>query len=76
LKNRDDAQAIVDALEEAIYWVDKVKEERKPRYPWPPFTTSTLQQAASRTLGFSPPLAMRLAQQLYEGISLGEEGTV
>ena len=76
LKNRDDAQAIVDALEEALYWVDQVETERKPRYPWPPFTTSTLQQAAAKALGFSPTFTMRIAQQLYEGVRLGEEGTV
>jgi DNA topoisomerase-1 len=76
LKNRDDAQAIVDALEDALYWVDKVKTERKPRYPWPPFTTSTMQQAAAKALGYAPAFAMRIAQQLYEGVRLGEEGTV
>jgi DNA topoisomerase-1 len=76
LKNRDDTQAIVDVLEDALYWVDTVKTERKPRYPWPPFTTSTMQQAASKALGFAPAFTMRVAQQLYEGIRLGEEGTV
>lgn len=76
LKNRDDAQAIVDALQDAVYWIDKVETERKPRYPWPPFTTSTLQQAASKALGFPPRLTMSIAQQLYEGITLGEEGNV
>jgi DNA topoisomerase-1 len=76
LKNREDTQAIVDILEEALYWVDKVWTERKPRYPWPPFTTSTLQQAGSRALGFTPALTMRIAQQLYEGCPLGKEGNV
>jgi len=76
LKNRDDAQAIVKTLEEAIYWVDNVEQTRKPRYPWPPFTTSTMQQAAAKALGFSPRLTMRIAQQLYEGLPLGEEGNV
>jgi DNA topoisomerase-1 len=76
LKNRDDAQAIVDALEDALYWVDTVEQERRPRYPWPPFTTSTMQQSAARALGYTPALTMRVAQQLYEGVSLGEEGTV
>jgi DNA topoisomerase-1 len=76
LKNRDDAQAIVDALEDALYWVDQVETERKPRYPWPPFTTSTMQQAAAKALGFAPAFTMRIAQQLYEGVPLGEEGMV
>jgi DNA topoisomerase-1 len=74
LKNREDAEAIVKALEEAIYWVDQVERARKPRYPWPPFTTSTLQQAAAAALGFPPQLTMRIAQQLYEGVPLEEEG--
>jgi DNA topoisomerase-1 len=76
LKNRDDAQAIVDALQGALYWVSEVQRQRKPRHPWPPFTTSTMQQAAAKGLGFAPSLTMRIAQQLYEGCSLGEEGTV
>jgi DNA topoisomerase-1 len=76
LKNREDAQEIVDVLEGAIYWVDSVKQECKPRYPWPPFTTSTMQQAASRALGMAPAFTMHIAQQLYEGVSLGEGGTV
>ena len=76
LKNRDDAQAIVDALEVALYWVEKVEQKRQSRHPWPPFTTSTLQQAAAKALNFLPKLTMKVAQQLYEGVSLGEEGRV
>ena len=76
LKNRDDTQAIVDALENAFYWIDQVETKRKPRYPWPPFTTSTMQQAAAKALGFVPKLTMRIAQQLYEGIKLEQEGRV
>jgi len=76
LKNRDDAKAVVEALEGAIYWVEKVEQQRKPRRPWPPFTTSTLQQAAAKALGFPPKLTMKIAQQLYEGVSLGDEGSV
>lgn len=76
LKNRDDAEAIVQALEGALYWVEKVEQKRKRRRPWPPFTTSTLQQAAAKTFGFPPKLTMKIAQQLYEGLPLGEEGNV
>jgi DNA topoisomerase-1 len=76
LKSRDDAQAIVDALEGAIYWVDRVETGQRSRSPWPPFTTSTMQQAASKALGYPPGLTMRIAQQLYEGVRIGEEGTV
>lgn len=76
LKCRDDAQAIVDALQNARYRVERVETERKPRFPLPPFTTSTLQQAAAKSLGFTPRLTMSVAQQLYEGVSLGEAGNV
>ena len=76
LRNRDDAEAIVQALEDALYWVEKVEQKRKQRRPWPPFTTSTLQQAAAKSLGSPPKVTMKTAQQLYEGVSLGEEGSV
>ncbi len=64
------------ALEDALYWVEKVETKRQTRHPWPPFTTSTLQQAAAKALGFPPKLTMQIAQQLYEGVSLGDEGAV
>jgi DNA topoisomerase-1 len=76
LKNRDDAQQIIDALEGALYWVQSVKTQRKEQRPPPPFTTSTLQQAASRALRFGPQLTMKVAQQLYEGVRVGDEGHV
>ncbi|MBN1642593.1 MAG: type I DNA topoisomerase [Anaerolineae bacterium] len=76
LKHREDAQAIVDALEGAAYWVDRTEVRQRTRRPWPPFTTSTMQQAAAKALGYPPQLTMRIAQQLYEGVDLGAEGTV
>jgi DNA topoisomerase-1 len=76
LKNREDAEAIIQALEGAIYWVESVKTQRKQQRPPPPFTTSTLQQAASRALRFTPKQTMAVAQQLYEGVKLGDEGHV
>lgn len=76
LKNRDDAEAIVRALEDALYWVEKVEQKRKSRRPWPPFTTSTMQQAAAKALGYPPKLTMRIAQQLYEGVKVDDEGRV
>ena len=75
LKNRQDAQAIIQALEDAIYWVERVKTNRHERRPLAPFITSTLQQAASATLRFWPKQTMAVAQQLYEGVKL-EEGHV
>jgi DNA topoisomerase-1 len=76
LKNRDDAEAIIQALEEAVYWVESVETRRQKRRPPPPFTTSTLQQAGSRALGWNPQQTMAVAQQLYEGLRLGDEGHV
>ncbi len=71
LKNESDTQAIVEDLENAFYHVEKVKEGTRKRRPSPPFTTSTMQQAASRFLGFTASKTMGLAQFLYEGVNLG-----
>ncbi|MBN1657875.1 MAG: type I DNA topoisomerase [Anaerolineae bacterium] len=87
LKSEADVQRIVDELAppdgqpplpqgQTLWWVERSDTARKPRRPDPPFTTSTLQQAAARSLHYPPGLTMRLAQQLYEGIKLGEEGSV
>jgi DNA topoisomerase-1 len=59
------------ALEGARYDVASIKRERKERRPWPPFTTSTLQQGASARLHMAPAETMKHAQQLYEGVALG-----
>lgn len=61
------------ALEAAKYTVTSVEAKPARRNPSPPFTTSTLQQEASRKLGYAPAHTMRLAQRLYEGIDLGGE---
>ncbi|HEY9214539.1 MAG TPA: type I DNA topoisomerase [Ancylobacter sp.] len=61
------------ALEAANYSVRSVEAKPARRHPYPPFTTSTLQQEASRKLGFAPAITMRLAQRLYEGIDVGGE---
>ncbi|MGE3538229.1 MAG: type I DNA topoisomerase [Candidatus Tectimicrobiota bacterium] len=70
------AQRIVLDLQEAHYTVAEVKQTTRRRHPAPPFTTSTLQQEAARKLRFSAQRTMRVAQQLYEGLALGEEGEV
>jgi DNA topoisomerase I len=66
---------IVAAAQGVLQVTDVVSKERKRR-PSPPFTTSTLQQEASRKLGFTTKRTMQVAQKLYEGVSIGEEGTV
>ena len=76
LKSEADAQKIVSDLQGAVYIVEKVKKGQRKRRPAPPFTTSTMQQAASRRLGFTAQRTMRVAQQLYEGVNLGLEGQV
>jgi DNA topoisomerase-1 len=76
LKNEEDAQKIVDELEKATYVVTKVRKGERLRNPSPPYTTSTMQQEASRRLGFTAQRTMLIAQQLYEGVELGAEGSV
>jgi DNA topoisomerase I len=67
------AQAFKEALEAAKFVVASVEAKPGKRHPYPPFTTSTLQQEASRKLGFAPAHTMRLAQRLYEGTDIGGE---
>ncbi len=64
------------ALKSSKFRVDDVKRGERVRRPMAPFTTSTLQQEASRRLGFSAKRTMAVAQQLYEGIDVGHEGSV
>ncbi len=72
LHNEQEAKAAEEALSKADYIVsDAVKKERK-RHPVPPFTTSSMQQEANKKLNFSAKKTMMLAQQLYEGVSLGK----
>ena len=68
-----EAEAFKKALESAAFTVANVEAKPAKRNPPPPFTTSTLQQEASRKLGFAPAHTMRIAQRLYEGIDIGGE---
>ncbi len=74
LKNREDTLAIVAELEGVAYTVANVKLGERKRRPYPPFTTSTLQQDAAAKLGMAAARTMRVAQDLYEGIDIGEGG--
>ena len=69
------AADLKNALESASFTVAAVEAKPARRNPPPPFTTSTMQQEASRKLGFAPAIAMRLAQRLYEGVEIDGETT-
>ena len=75
IKTKADADKIANELERQEWRVLGVEKKAVSKNPWPPFTTSTLQQEAFRRLGFSAKQTMRLAQQLYEGVELGEQAT-
>ncbi len=76
LHSQEEAEAIVAQVSAAPFSVSKVKRQEKLRNPAPPFTTSTLQQEASRKLNMTPARTMSIAQQLYEGVDITGEGTV
>ncbi|BCG59697.1 type I DNA topoisomerase [Paenibacillus sp. URB8-2] len=76
LGRESDVQEVLKAIEGADFIVNEVKEKERQRHPSAPFTTSSLQQEAARKLGFRAAKTMSVAQQLYEGVELGKEGTV
>ena len=76
MTNGEDAAKIKAAVETADWSVRSVDKRERRRSPAAPFTTSKFQQDASRKLRFSVKRAMMIAQRLYEGVDLGEEGTV
>ena len=75
LENEAQVQGIIDDITGKPFAVTNVKKAEKKRSSAPPFTTSTLQQEASRKLGFTPKKTMMVAQQLYEGVEVEGEGT-
>ena len=76
VRNKEEADAIVAALEGRPYTVTRVDKGQRRRQPQPPFITSTLQQDASRALGFSATRTMRAAQRLYEGMEVAGYGQI
>lgn len=76
LKTKEAVKEILSKLKGSKFSVEKVTKKERKRNPAVPFTTSTLQQEAARKLNFRAKKTMMIAQQLYEGIDLGKEGTV
>ncbi len=76
LHSKEEVDEIVKDLEKAKFIVDEIKKGEKKRTPAPPFTTSTMQQEASRKLGFALKKTMSVAQGLYEGVKVADKGTV
>ena len=76
LKSEAEVDAVIRETENSVFTVKSVKRTDKQRSPSPPFTTSTMQQEASRKLSMTPRRTMAIAQQLYEGVDIEGEGTV
>ena len=76
ISNKEQADKILAELEDAEYQVVKVKKGTRRKSPAPPFITSTLQQEASRKLGFQARRTMKVAQELYEGVEVADMGAV
>lgn len=76
IASKSEMEAVLADLSDGDFQVSDVRTKEKKKLPAPPFITSSLQQEAHRKLGFSPKRTMMLAQQLYEGLDLGKEGTV
>lgn len=76
ITNEDQAKSLVEDIEKQLYSVTEITKKERKRNPQPPYITSTLQQDASRKHGFGAERTMRIAQQLYEGIEIGDDGMV
>ncbi len=76
IASQKESDRLAQLLQAAAYSVAAVQKKQQARRPLPPFITSTLQQEAARRLGFTAQRTMRIAQQLYEGLAVGDEGEV
>lgn len=76
IKTAEEAYSILDAVQKSDFQVDSIKKGIRKKSPSPPFITSTLQQDASRRLGFQAKRTMKVAQELYEGINIEGYGAV
>ena len=76
LSNKEECKAILDKISKDNFKISDIKKNKKSKNPYAPYTTSTLQQDASNKLGFTTARTMRIAQQLFEGVNVGSEGSV
>ncbi len=76
IKSEKETKDILDKIKDTKFIVSDIKEGKRQKNPLPPFTTSTLQQEASKIFGYASSKIMLIAQQLYEGINIKGEGTV
>lgn len=76
LSSQEEVNNILAKMKNKVFQVKDVREKERLKHPSPPFTTSSLQQEAARKLNFRAAKTMSIAQQLYEGVELGKEGTV
>lgn len=76
IRTKDEVDEIVKELKKAEFKITNIEEKESSRNPQPPFITSTLQRACSNLLGFSVKKVMKVAQELYEGADIGEDGPV
>ena len=76
IHTKEETEKILNEIDKAKFVVKEVKKSQRKRNPAPPFTTSTMQQEASRKLGFSLKKTMSVAQGLYEGVKIPEKGSV
>ena len=76
LSNKEETDEVLKRLENAVYTVTDVKKRVTRKQPAPPFITSTLQQEASKRMGFQAKRTMKAAQELYEGVEIEGMGAV
>lgn len=76
LSSKEECKAILDKISKDNFKISDIKKNKKSKNSYAPYTTSTLQQDASNKLGFTTARTMRIAQQLFEGVNVGSEGSV
>ena len=74
LENKETVDGIISDLSDAVYKIKSTRKSKRKKLPSPPFTTSTMQQEASKNLGFTSKRTMQIAQSLYEGIEIKDVG--